>query len=116
MLYSTMVAQAQRIDFEGDRIVFRFGSDRTMLGEQVAQQRAWLEEVATALAGRRIAVSANVAKGDKGGASARAAGRPPAADEPVRDLKAAAMKDPVLQSLLDVIPAEVKDITELKKS
>ena len=31
-----------------------------------------------------------------------------------RDLKAEAMKDPVLQSLLDVIPAEVKDITELE--
>jgi hypothetical protein len=34
--------------------------------------------------------------------------------EPARDLKAEAMKDPVLQSLLDVIPAEVKDVTELK--
>ena len=34
--------------------------------------------------------------------------------EAARDLKAEAMKDPVLQSLLDVIPAEVKDVTELK--
>jgi hypothetical protein len=118
MLYGTMVAQAQRIDHDGDRITFRFGPIQTMLGDQVAQHRAWLEELATGLAGRRISVLAEVVKGDPAAAPARAAGWPvPSADPGAgRDLRAEAMKDPVLQSLLDVIPAEVKDITEVKES
>ena len=114
MVYGTMVAQAQRIDVEGDRIVFRFGPIQTMLGDQVAQQKTWLEELAAELAGRRITVVADVAKGEPGAAAGRAAMRTAVLAEPARDLKAEAMKDPVIQSLLDVIPAEVKDVTELK--
>ena len=111
MVYGTIVAQAQRIDVEGDRIVFRCAADQTMLGAGVMREKAWLEELATGLAGRRMSVTADVAKG--AAAPRSGAGVPQTA--PGRDLKAAAMKDPVLQSLLDVIPAEVKDITELKK-
>jgi len=114
MVYGTMVAQAQRIDVEGDRIIFRFGPIQTMLGDQVAQQKTWLEELAAELAGRRITVVADVAKGEPGAAAGRAAMRTAVLAEPARDLKAEAMKDPVIQSLLDVIPAEVKDVTELK--
>jgi DNA polymerase-3 subunit gamma/tau len=114
MVYGTMVAQAQRIDVEGDRIIFRFGPIQTMLGDQVAQQKTWLEELAAELAGRRITVVADVAKGEPGAAPGRAAMRTSGPAEAARDLKAEAMKDPVLQSLLDVIPAEVKDVTELK--
>jgi hypothetical protein len=78
----------------------------------VAQHRPWLEELASGLAGRRISVAAEVAKG-----APVAAGSPGAAAAgAARDLKTEAMKDPVLQSLLDVIPSEVKDITELNKS
>jgi DNA polymerase-3 subunit gamma/tau len=115
LLYSTMVAQAQRIDVAGDRIIFRFGPVQTMLGDQVAQHKAWLEELATGLAGRRISVTADVAKGEAAPSAAGASART-APEAPVRDLKAEAMKDPVVQSLLDVIPSEVKDITELKPS
>ena len=75
MLYGTMVAQAQRIDHDGDRLTFRFGPIQTMLGDQVAQHRAWLEDLATGLAGRRITVQADVAKGDPGAAPARGAAR-----------------------------------------
>ena len=114
MVYSTMVAQAQRIDVEGDRIIFRFGPIQTMLGDQVAQQKTWLEELAAELAGRRITVVADVAKGEPGAAPGRGAMGTAGPAEPARDLRAEAMKDPVLQSLLDVIPAEVKDVTELK--
>jgi DNA polymerase-3 subunit gamma/tau len=114
MVYSTMVAQAQRIDVEGDRITFRFGPIQTMLGDQVAQQKNWLEELAAELAGRRITVVADVAKGEPLAARGRSAMGTAGPAEPVRDLKAEAMKDPVIRSLLDVIPAEVKDVTELK--
>ena len=114
MVYGTIVAQAQRIDVEGDRIVFRYGPVQTMLGDGVTREKAWLEDLATSLAGRRIAVAAEIAKGGTAAAPALASPRPADPAGPGRDLKAAAMKDPVLQSLLDVIPAEVKDITELK--
>ena len=60
-------------------------------------------------------MTADIAKGDPAAAPARSATRPSDSAGQGRDLKAAAMRDPVLQSLLDVIPAEVKDITELKK-
>jgi len=114
MVYGTMVAQARRIDLDDNRVVFRFGPNQTMLGDQVAQEKAWLEELATGLAGRRITVTADVAKGEPGTLPAQASARSAAPAAPARDLKAEAMRDPVLQSLLDVIPAEVKDITELK--
>ena len=53
MVYGTIVTQAKRIDVEGDRILFRYASDQTMLGDGVAREKAWLEELATGLAGRR---------------------------------------------------------------
>jgi DNA polymerase-3 subunit gamma/tau len=116
MLFGTMVAQAERIDVTSDRILFRYGPIKTMMADQVAQHRAWLEDLATGLAGRRVTVAADVAKGapvaPAGREAAGAATQAPAG----RDLKAEAMKDPVLQSLLDVIPSDVKDITELNKT
>ena len=115
MVYGTIVAQAQRIDVEGDRIIFRFGPVQTMLRDGVIREKAWLEELATGLAGRRMSVAADLAKSDPGVAPAHSSMRPSDPAGQARDLKAAAMKDPVLQSLLDVIPSEVKDITELKK-
>jgi len=116
VFYGTAVAQAQRIDVEGDRIVFRFGPLQTMLGSQVAQQKDWLEELAAGLAGRRISVAADVATTEAGAPAGRTPARGAAPAAPARDLKAEAMKDPVVQSLLDVIPSEVKDVTELNKT
>ena len=116
MLFGTMVAQAERIDVTGDRILFRYGPIKTMMADQVAHHRAWLEELATGLAGRRVTVAAEVAKGGPGAPAAREAAGQAAQAPAGRDLKAEAMKDPVLQSLLDVIPSEVKDITELNKT
>jgi hypothetical protein len=114
MVYGTIVAQAQRVDVEGGRIVFRYGPTQTMLGDGVSRERAWLEELAAGLAGRRISVVADVAKGEPVASPARPGMRTPVPAGSARDLKAEAMKDPLLQSLLDVIPAEVKDITELE--
>jgi DNA polymerase-3 subunit gamma/tau len=116
MLYSTIVAQAQRIDIEGDRIVFRFGPIQTMLGDQVAQQKAWLETLAQEVTGRKMTVTADVAKGVAGPTPVAAGTRPDQALNRAADLRAAAMKDPVVQSLLEIFPAEVKDVTELKDS
>jgi DNA polymerase-3 subunit gamma/tau len=113
MLSSTIVAQARRIDVDGDRIVFRFGASQTMLGDQVAQLKPWLETLALEVVGRKMTVSADVARGEAG--SAPGAGpRPDPAVSRDADLRASAMKVPIVQSLLEIFPAEVKDVTELK--
>jgi DNA polymerase-3 subunit gamma/tau len=116
MLYSTIVAQAQRIDIEGDRIVFRFGPIQTMLADQVAQQKAWLETLALEVVGRKMTVTADVARGEAGVKPMAAGTRPDPAVNRAADLRAAALRDPVVQSLLEIFPAEVKDVTELKDS
>ena len=116
MLYSTIVAQAQRIDIEGNRIVFRFGPIHTMLGDQVAQQKAWLETLALEVVGRKMTVTVDVARGEAGVKPMAAGARPDPAVNRAADLRAAAMRDPVVQSLLEIFPAEVKDVTELKDS
>ena len=116
MIYSTIVAQARRIDVESDRVTFRYGSNQTMLGEQVAQQKAWLEALASEVAGRRMSVAADVTGGTALPEPARRGGRAVDPPEPPRDLRAEALRDPVVQSLLDVIPSEMKDVTELKDS
>jgi hypothetical protein len=87
-----------------------------MMADQVTQHRAWLEDLASGLAGRRVTVAADVAKGVPGAPAGREAAGPSTQAPAGRDLKAEAMRDPVLQSLLDVIPSEVKDITELNKT
>ncbi len=125
MLSQTIVAQAQRIDVDGARIVFHFGPIQTMLADQVAQQRQWLESLAADVAGRRMSVAAVVDKSapvtdpraNGPAASPAPSGRiaAPAADEP-RDLRAEALGDPAVQSLLDIIPSELRNVTELKDS
>jgi hypothetical protein len=57
-----------------------------------------------------------VATTEAGAPAGRTPARGAAPAAPARDLKAEAMKDPVVQSLLDVIPSEVKDVTELNKT
>jgi len=125
MLSQTIVAQAQRIDVDGARIVFHFGPIQTMLADQVAQQRQWLESLAADVAGRRMSVSAVVdknapvteprANGPAAPPASPGGNAAPSADPP-RDLRAEALSDPAVQSLLDIIPSELRNVTELKDS
>ena len=121
--YSLHVAQAQKIDVEVDRIVFTFGPVHETMRQQVEQRRDWLEQLAESVAGRRIAVV--TAKGAPGIASVAAAatvnkaaapGTAPRAPQAPNapDLKARAMADDGVQALLDVFPAEIRDVEEIK--
>jgi DNA polymerase-3 subunit gamma/tau len=106
--YGTVVAQAQRIDVDGDRIAFAFGPQHRALRSQCEQKRAWLETAATELAGRRMSVVS---------IEAQAAPAPPAeADSAAPDrrdaLREEAMAEPNVQALLDVFAAEIKDVEE----
>lgn len=105
--YGTVVAQAQRIEVEPDRITFTFSPAHRVMREQLEQSRAWLESVAETVAGRRVAVLGVQAAPDAPAASANGERASRGAD-----LKAEAMADAGVQALLDVFPAEIRDVEE----
>jgi hypothetical protein len=111
--YNTVVAQAQKIDVTDDRVTFTFLPAHRALREQFDQSRSWLEAAAERLAGRRVAVSAVQADVD-GGEPSGAESKPSApAAAPTRDLKAEALESTGVQALLDVFPAEIRDVEEM---
>ncbi|MBI3262375.1 MAG: hypothetical protein HYZ58_04400 [Acidobacteria bacterium] len=109
VFYNTAIAQAQRIEFDGQRMVFGFAPNHRMLREQVDQQRAWLESIAQRLAGRKITVVTE--SGAPGEAAAPVAAAPP---QPPGDLKSRALADAGVQAMLDVFPVEIKDVEEME--
>jgi DNA polymerase-3 subunit gamma/tau len=121
--YNTVVAQAQRIDVTGDRVIFTFLPAHKMLREQVDQARGWLEAAAERLAGKKVTVVAVQAGGGEAAAADDPATAPPrgaAAPERAatndggkRDLKAAALESPSVQAMLEVFPAEIRDVEEM---
>jgi DNA polymerase-3 subunit gamma/tau len=132
--HGTVVAQAQRIDLDKDRIVFVFGPQHRALRTQLEQNRPWLESAASQLAGRKMTVvSAEGAASPGAGASSASGGPPPppanagfgetGADRPSRGtapgpdpkqrLKDRALSDTGVQTMLDVFAAEIKDIEEM---
>jgi len=113
VFFNTAVAQAQRIQFEENRIIFRFSSAQRLLGEQVQQQQAWLEAVAGRLSGRSVSVVAEVA--EPGGEGRQAASPGAAAEAPKTpgDLKAAVLADPAVKALFDIFPSEIREIEEI---
>src|SRR5207249_1909704 len=56
VFYNMVVAQAQKIEVTGDRVIFTFAPAQRTLYDTVDQQKAWLEGLAQQLSGRRIAV------------------------------------------------------------
>ena len=110
VLYNMCVAQAQKIEVNGDRAVFTFAAGQRALRDQFEQNRAWLESVAQQAAGRKIAVTAVQLE-----APAPPAG--PGADPPPPDRKAElrqqALAEPGIQAMLEVFPAEIRDVEEM---
>ena len=110
VLYNMVVAQAQKIEVAGDRVTFTFSASQRALRDQFEQNRAWLESIAQQAGGRKIAVSAV----QHGG---RACRRRPAAPRRSADKKAElrkqAMADAGVQAMLEVFPAEIRDVEEM---
>jgi hypothetical protein len=116
--YRMTVAQAHLIDVEGDRIVFSFAPVRRAGKDQIEKNRAWLEPLAARVAGRRMAVVANVAEPAVGPPLSPPDGndrpsKPPSPAGPSEDLKAEAAADPGMQTLLELVPLEIKDIERI---
>jgi DNA polymerase-3 subunit gamma/tau len=110
MMYNALVAQAQRMQIDGDRIVLAFTAAQK-IGPTFDKYRPALEAIATRLAGRRITVAAEI------GEAASSAGEPAAAaadsDRKKSALREQALGDPGVQALLEVFPAEIRDVEEM---
>jgi hypothetical protein len=110
-LYSLAVAQAQRIDVTDERITFTFAANQNVARMQLEQNRAWLESVAERLSGKRMPVTA--VQSDT--ATPPSAGNnEPSPTAPKRDLKAEALASSGVQAMLDVFPAEIREVEDLE--
>jgi hypothetical protein len=112
MLYSMVVAQAQKVEVDGDSIVFAFAPAHRSLRSQLESKRAWIESLAQAIAKRRISVV--VKDGDPAPTSAA-----PTADAAARDAKAASLRarakaEPTVQAVLDVFGGEIDQVDEIE--
>jgi hypothetical protein len=118
VFFNMVVAQA-RIEVAGDRVTFGFTPAQRALKDKFEAEKAWLESVALGLAGRRIAFAS---------APADASAAPPAAAEPTAAgaakpemqsaekksaLREQALADAGVQTMLEVFPAEIRDVEEM---
>ena len=106
-----VVAQAQTIDVSVDRVTFTFSAGQRALRETFEQHRSWLESTAEKIAGRRVAVTAEQAD------AVAAASAVPEPLDPAAMKKSAlreqALADAGVQAMLDVFPAEIRDVEEM---
>jgi hypothetical protein len=111
VFYNMVVAQTQRIDVSADRVAFTFSATQGTLRETFEQHRAWLESIAEKLAGRKVAViavqAADATQSLPGGQT------PDAAVSRKSALREQALADAGVQALLDVFPAEIRDVEEM---
>jgi DNA polymerase-3 subunit gamma/tau len=114
VFYNTVVAQAQKIDVAGDRVTFTFSPNHRTLRDVFEQNRGWIESAAQQVSGRKIAV---VSVQSDGAAAAKESGAAPTAEKESADRKSAlreqAMADAGVQAMLEVFPAEIRDVEEM---
>jgi hypothetical protein len=111
VFYSAVVVQAQKIEVTADRVTFSFSSSQRALRDNCEQNRPWLESTAQKIAGRRVAVTA--VQVDATGSSSGAA--PPSNAQVTKqtELREQVLADPGVQALLEVFPAEIRDVEEM---
>jgi DNA polymerase-3 subunit gamma/tau len=113
--YGTVIAQAQRIDIDGDRVVFTFAPQHKALRGQLDQSRTSLETLASQLAGRKMTIAS--VEGTAPAKSTQSAPDGPgqsSSNERQQDLRQQALADSGVQAMLDVFAAEIKDVEERK--
>jgi len=110
--FGMVIQQAQTVECDGRRLLFTFAAAHEHLRAQVDSRRAELEGFTEAVAGRRVPI-------------ATMTGTAPSVDEPpVRveapppppkdtSLRERALADANVQALLEVFPAEIRDVEEM---
>jgi DNA polymerase-3 subunit gamma/tau len=116
VFYNTVVAQAQKIEVANGRVTFSFSPAQRTLRDMFEQNRGWLESVAEKIAGRKVTVESSQQ-------DAAAPAAPQDAERSVSEqggrgdrksaLKAQALADAGVQALLEVFPAEIRDVEEM---
>ena len=109
--YNTVVAQAQKIESAGDSLTFTFAPNQRALQAMFEEKRAWLEALALHVSGRKIVLS--VVQGDASPAPSGEAAATAAAAEKKSALREQALADAGVQAMLEVFPAEIRDVEEM---
>ena len=122
ILYELSIACAQRIDVTDEAVTFTFAVNQNAARGNLEQSRPWIEAAAQRLAGRRM----NIVVVQSAAGAAAAADAAPAPPTPSsapsapdkarpgnRDLKAEALSSSAVQAMLDVFPAEIRDVEEM---
>ncbi|MPZ20041.1 MAG: DNA polymerase III subunit gamma/tau [Luteitalea sp.] len=107
ILHGTIVLPAQGIEVSGDVITFSYAPSNRIQLERCRAERQRLEQIATGEFGRPMTVKA--VPGEE------------AAQEPIGEraseqarLREAVMSEPAVKTLLDIFPAEINDVEEIK--
>jgi hypothetical protein len=110
-----VVAQAQKIEFIDDSITFSFSAPQRFLHEQVVQGKSWLESLAQQATGRRFAVASVHLQGSSPASASAADAAPPANAAPDKKsaLREQALADSGIQAMLEVFPADIRDVEEM---
>jgi hypothetical protein len=113
VFYNTVVAQAQKIEVAGDRVTFTFSPNHRTLRDVFEQNRGWIESAAQQVSGRKV----TVVSVQSDGAAAKDNAAAPTAEKESADRKSAlreqAMADAGVQAMLEVFPAEIRDVEEM---
>jgi hypothetical protein len=122
---------------DAHRVVFTFGPVHETMRQQVEQRKQWLEQLAESVSGGKVAVTTAkgatdaapertsapaTPAGAANAASTSAAGaatvdKPGAADAAATDqpdLRARALADDGVQAMLEIFPAEIREVEEIK--
>jgi hypothetical protein len=114
VFYNTVIAQAQKIEVAADSVTFTFSPNHRTLRDVFEQNRAWIESAAQQVSGRRIAIT-SVQNDPAAGAAAPPAAekKPPDESDKKSALREQAMADAGVQAMLEVFPAEIRDVEEM---
>ena len=99
---------AKKVEVAVGSVAFVYDSQPKLIAGRFEALRPELTTLATQLAGRPMTVGCRV----EGGAQAAA---PSAAQGKKDELKAAVMAEPAVQALLDVFPADIRDVEEVQE-
>ena len=108
--HGTVVAQAQHIDFTDDRLVFTFTTAQRTLALQLTQSCDWLETMASKALGRKVTVSTQQAKIAQ---KAAAEWDQSALGNSQRELRDQVMDHSMVQAILEVFPADIRDVEKI---
>lgn len=113
MLYNTLLVQAQKLEVLGDRLVLTFAAS-FKYGVPFEKYKGTVAGIASKLAGRNIRLEVDATGADAPPEEpAQGRARPPVDAGKQAALKEQALADAGVQALLEVFPAEIRDVEEM---